>query len=446
MPSTGRTFSEREFYLAEFRGRSIGFAWPDDEAPSEAVLTSLLPDLLRELVANGTRVVLMSSRDDVLALARRLATERGRVAEEVTLASTEQTSTFASKPWALSLWRLLRLHGCAALRLPAEDFEPSCQRVAVALRLAKVVWIQSTPPVYRGSSARAVSGGALSYDSARSRPAASAPAPLGDSGSSRVSVVDLAHFGPLLGERAAEGNGVPAASDDLGLVARPDGKGLLEAIRSMIRGGVPSVNVCAAEDVAKELLTYAGAGIFFTRNRYAEVRPLALDDYDQANDLIARGEEDGYLLPRDAASRDRVLANGVGLFIEGRYLAGMGALLPYALPAEQADDAGATRFAIEIASLYALTRYAGEGVGSQIVRFAIEHAREEGFEYAFSCTTSDRVAEFFKRSGFRIVGGDEIPESKWEHYDAERRTRVRCLRFDCGPHAVPNPSNPRKPD
>ena len=29
------SLSEREFYLAEFRRRSIGFAWPEDETPDE---------------------------------------------------------------------------------------------------------------------------------------------------------------------------------------------------------------------------------------------------------------------------------------------------------------------------------------------------------------------------------------------------------------------------
>jgi N-acetylglutamate synthase-like GNAT family acetyltransferase len=187
----------------------------------------------------------------------------------------------------------------------------------------------------------------------------------------------------------------------------------------MIVGGVPAVNVCSGRDIARELLTYAGAGTFFTRDRYAEVRKLTLDDFDPANDLIARGEADGYLVPRDPAARDRVLAHAVGLFIEGRYLAGIGALLPH-----PQDNAA------EIASLYALTRYAGEGVGSQIVRHAIETARRDGLDYLFSCTTSDRVEGFFVRNGFRRVGPEDVPKAKWQSYDRERRDRVRCLRFD----------------
>jgi len=187
----------------------------------------------------------------------------------------------------------------------------------------------------------------------------------------------------------------------------------------MIVGGVPAVNVCAAKELAQELFTYGGAGIFFTRDRYADVRALALDDFDAASDLIARGEADGYLVARSGASRDAILAHGVGVFIEGRYLAGIGAILPH-----EPENAA------EIASLYALTRYVGEGVGSQIVRHAIERARAEDLDYLFSCTTSDRVQRFFERHGFRIVSQDEVPAAKWVDYDAERRLRVRCLRLD----------------
>lgn len=381
--STGsRIFNERDFYLTEFRRRSIGFAWPADEAPEAAALT----ELIVELVANETRVVLFSPRDDILS--------SGLAGPAV---------EYPASDFAPNLWRALRVTGVARLAVSAEDFERECARAAVALRLAKIVWIQSDPPVARRS------------------------------GGGRVSVVDLAHLDPLLEAardaarkapvdshaRADPETGSAPALDDFDLGVRGDRWALLESVRDMIRGGVPAVNVCAGKEVAQELLTYAGAGIFFTRDRYAEVRKLSLDDFDPANGLIARGEADGFLMPRDDASRDAVLANAVGLFIEGRYLAGIGAILPY--PEERAA---------ELASLYALTRFSGEGVGSQIVQHAIDYARLEGLEYLFSCTTSESVEEFFVRLGFRLVGPDDVPKVKWERYDAERRARVRCLRID----------------
>jgi amino-acid N-acetyltransferase len=367
MLSEIQPFSERAFYLGEFRGRSIGIAWPQEERPELEPLAAVI----EELVANQTRVIVMSPLPEVLAV--------GAGEEPVDLA----TADFAAR-----LWRRLREAGCAGLRIGADGFESCCEQATLRLRLAKLVWIRSAPPVARGVDAER---------------------------NARVSVVDLAHLARLCEEGSEEGAG-PIDSE---LVACPGSAPLLDAIRSMIAGGVPAVNVCAARDLEQELFTYAGAGIFFTRDRYAEVRPLALDDFDAASDLIARGEADGYLVPRSLSARDAVLAHGVGVFIEGRYLAGIGAILPH--PAENAA---------EIASLYAMTRYVGEGIGSQIVRHAIERVRTEGLAYAFSCTTSDRVERFFERHGFRRVGQEQIPAAKWEGYNLARREHVRCLRFD----------------
>ena len=159
-----------------------------------------------------------------------------------------------------------------------------------------------------------------------------------------------------------------------------------------------------------------------TRERYADVRALCVDDFDAASDLIARGVAEGYLVERDAHGLDRVLSGGIGVFIEGRDLAGVGSLLPH-------PDEGAG----EIASLYTVTRYLGEGVGHQIVAFAVDRARAAGYRYVFACTTSDRVAAFFERSGFGRVDGDSIPAAKWAGYPSERRVRLICMRHDLDP-------------
>jgi amino-acid N-acetyltransferase len=360
MSNAPRSFSEREFYLAEFRRRTIGIAWPEGERPEPDPLRQVIS----ELVANESRVVILSPSEEVLGVA-----------------GGASTIDFGDANFAPRLWRRLRDHGVAGLRIPAGAFETDCRRAAVALRLAKVVWIQSSPPVERTN------------------------------GVGRVSVVDLAHLEPLLGD----GRG----GDDASLQVESERHGLLLAIREMIESGIPSVNVCAARQLSQELFTYAGAGMFFTRDRYADVRPLSIDDYDPASALIERGEADGFLVPRSPESRDAVLANGLGVFIEGRYLAGIGAVLPH--PSENAG---------EIASLFALTRYVGEGVGSQIVRYAMDRAHREGLSYLFSCTTSDRVEGFFVRHGFRRVSPDDVPKAKWEGYAPERLAIVRCLRFD----------------
>jgi len=67
--------------------------------------------------------------------------------------------------------------------------------------------------------------------------------------------------------------------------------------------------------------------------------------------------DEGYLAPRPPEDVERVLASGFGAFVEGRHLAGIGALLVY--PGRKVG---------EVASLYTLTRFLGEGVGHNLVR------------------------------------------------------------------------------
>jgi len=188
-----------------------------------------------------------------------------------------------------------------------------------------------------------------------------------------------------------------------------------------LRAGVPAVNVCSLEALDDELFTYAGSGTLFTRERYVEVRDLGIDDFDAAQDLVRRGAAEGYLAPRSQEDVDAILAGGFGAFVDTRHLAGIAALLT-----GYGDDAA------ELASLYALTRFLGEGVGGHLVAFALERARELRRRYVFACTTSERVGAFFARNGFREVSPDELPAAKWADYDAERRARVRCFRFDLG--------------
>jgi N-acetylglutamate synthase-like GNAT family acetyltransferase len=110
-------------------------------------------------------------------------------------------------------------------------------------------------------------------------------------------------------------------------------------------------------------------------------------------------------------------------------LAGIGALLP-----------GGDGVSGEIASLYALTRFLGEGVGVSLVQWGVAEARRLGLAYVFACTTSERVGQFFQRQGFREVPQDRVPDRRWLGYDPERRMRVRCFRMDlAAPEAAPSP-------
>jgi amino-acid N-acetyltransferase len=350
---TPTPFSEKGFYLQEFRGRTLALC-----APSAALAAPApLRELLAELGANETRSVV---------LAAEAAGLEGLGLGAVLPGGTEGLEG--------DVWRGLRGAHAVGLVVGAErPFAAGCRELALRLGVAKLVWIEPEGGLVRPDGRRA-------------------------------SFVDLAELRALVADAAH-----PRAP-------------LLREIQALLEAGVASVNVCTLEGVADELFTYAGSGTLFTRERYLEVRRLSIDDYDAAWDLVARGVEEGYLAPRAPREVDRVLAGGFGAFVEGRHLAGIGTLLVY--PEERGG---------EIASLYTLTRFLGEGVGTHLVAHARERAAALGLRRIFACTTHERVGAFFERQGFARARPEDLPEARWKNYDADRRARLLCYRLELDP-------------
>ncbi len=346
----GRPFTEKGFYLGEFRDRTLAIALAPDGSHDAAHVEQVL----KELEANPTDVVLLGA-------------DRALLSALVTTPLFEPGDRLEG-----AVWRGLRARGRAGIVVDAGgDLAATIGDIALRLGVPKLLWLDSAGGLERGGE--------------------------------RLSFVDLDELKALL-----RGN----------LLGEPAPRlALLRQIERVLSAGLPAVNLCASPGLGDELFTYAGSGTLFTRERYVEVRRLCIDDYDAADDLIARGVSEGYLAPRSSEQLDRVFANGYGAFVEGRHLGGIGALLPCA------EVAGG-----EIVSLYTLTRFLGEGIGGHLVAAICEAASERGFEFVFACTTTERVAGFFQRNGFRRVGEEEIPEEKWLHYDSTRRPRVRCVR------------------
>lgn len=353
-PGDGAGFSEREFYLQEFRGRTLAIAAPPKLLRDPAALGSVVAALAR----NGSRVLVVSSRRAALEAV---------VGERVIPASTRALETV--------IWRALRASARVGILAGGrEPFARQLRELAVRLGVVKLVWIDP--------------GGGFTDRAGR-----------------RLSFVHLDELQELL-----------AASRRLSRRRRA----LLREVAAMVEGGVSAVNVCDLAGLEQELFTYAGSGTLFTRKRYVVVRELGLDDFDAAYDLISRGVAEGYLAPRPARAVDQVLAHGFGAFVEGRHLAGIGALLPY----PDAPGSG------EIASLYTLTRFLGEGVGQHLVAFALRRARAQRLRTVYGLTTQPRVGAFFERLGFTQVGLDAVPASRWRGYDRRRRGRLLCYQRD----------------
>lgn len=345
-----QSFSEKGFYLQEFRGRTLAIAVQASDLRTPEPLRAVVA----ELAAHGGRVCILSTERahlDALLEGRVLSAAMPRLEGEV--------------------WRELRRSGALGLVIGGSlAFAPASRDVALRLGVRKLVWLDRD-------------GGLLDPSGAR---------------------LSFVHLEELQLHLATEGTKARRLA-------------LLREVERMLVGGIPAVNVCTLEGLADELFTYAGSGTLFTRERYMRIRPLGIDDFDAADDLVRRGVDEGYLAPRSEAEIDDVLASGFGAFVEGTHLAGIGALL--------VD--GASRVA-EIASLYTVTRFLGEGVGGHLVSFAVERAEEKGLRAVFACTTLEGVGAFFLRNGFREVPQEDVPASKWRGYEPERRARVRCFR------------------
>ena len=343
-------FSEKDFYLQEFRGRTLAIAVQVSDLRTPEPLRAVVA----ELATHGGRVCILSTERAHLE-----ALLEGRVLS----AATPRLEG--------AVWRELRRSGALGLVIGGSlAFAPACRDVALRLGVRKLVWLDRD-------------GGLL------------------DPTGSRLSFVHLEELERYL---ATEGTKARRLA-------------LLREVERMLVGGIPAVNVCSLEGLGDELFTYAGSGTLFTRDRYMRVRRLGIDDFDAAADLVRRGVEEGYLAPRSDNDVDDVLASGFGAFVEGTHLAGIGTLLVDA-PSQMA----------EIASLYTLTRFLGEGVGGHLVAYAVERAEVQGLRAVFACTTMERVSAFFLRNGFREVTQEDVPSSKWRGYDAARRAKVRCFR------------------
>ena len=347
-------FSEKGFYLREFRGRALGVLLPPLAGDGDAGLQRVDAELRRvfdQLRENATWVIAVAPP--------------GRPCDAfecpVVPASSDRLEG--------AVWRTLREAGRIVVEAEASAFETLLE-VSARLALHKVVRLAELDGIADASGRR--------------RP-----------------FVDLDELESIRAEAGTEL------------------RELLIEIERLLQAGVPNVNLCTPAGMHDELFSYSGSGTLFTRERYVVVRRLGLDDYDAADDLIARGIAEGFLAPRGHQAIDRLLPDSFGAFVEGRHLAGIGALL---VPTGASGG--------EVASLYTVTRFTGQGLGAHLVRFAVKRARERGLAFVYACTTSERVGTWFQGLGFAPVDHDLLPAEKWEGYDQDRRRLVSCFRRD----------------
>ncbi|HUI24657.1 MAG TPA: GNAT family N-acetyltransferase [Candidatus Kryptonia bacterium] len=394
-------FSEKEFYLDEFRGRTLVFALPLSEFAREEQYDAL-GAMTRELLTNDTRVLLLFGgtgrlsgdqllrrlqrrlgprlfRDEILPLFPQIRGQRGRTAAFAQLSPETLSDPTAAVAMLSHVWSILR---GGPLMIGAVEDEAALFSVAGSLArrfgVHKLVLVESA-------------GG------------------IGAADGRQLSFMDEPTLAAVLHEGEAEWAGLA------------DRRATLQVVRTVLTGGVGSVNLCSLDGLARELFTYEGSGTLFTLADYCRVERLHIDDFQEVERLIERGQREGLLKLRQPDEIGEILLTGYGATISTHHLAGICALVTAPYTAEPAG---------EIVGLYTVTRFKGEGVGAKLIQRVLADARAHGLHYVFACTTEERAQVFFERHGFRRVTTGDVPAAKWRNYDPARREQVAVYRLD----------------
>jgi len=377
------TFAEKEFYLDEFHDKSLLVALRTADWIAEPARPAVV-EVLTTLLRNDTRLVLLletgpgaGEQRRVTALAHQLA-RGGHTLVAAPVDLVREAGSVEQR--CLQLWEVLRTSRLAVglwSRDAPVDLARCAQQVAVGLRVYKLVYLDPCGGLVRDGQ--------------------------------RLSCLTEPGLHALLRAEHTEVAGLAAR--------RP----MLEAMHAALTGGVTSVSLCPLAGVGQELFTYEGSGTLCTRAEYCQIEKLGIDDFHEVERLLQRAEQAGYLKPRTPPDMARLLLYGYGARLGPASMepAGFCALLPYP------DDNAA-----ELAGLFTITRYQGEGVGGRLVEALVQEAHRQSLTYVFACTTQAGAQRLFIRQGFQRVASEAVAAEKWHGYDSARRDQVAVYRRD----------------
>lgn len=373
--------NEKAFYLEEFYGKSLLFALVPPTGQRLSDIDSLAR-ALRELVRNQTRCILVAAEDVLPRVLRRM----GRLAPRQAPPIFDPAQGLRSRPYppdsaVARIWGILRagrVAVAAARTADAEDLTVFAQELASRLDVFKLVLLDRQ--------------GGLTEPDGR-----------------RVSFVQMRRINSLARRERSKLRRV-----------------MLRAAQRAVEDGVNSVNLTAPRSVYDELFSFIGTGTLFTKAAYGSVKSIALEDFEEAEAMIKRGQSEGLLLLRSDEEIAQILPSCFGYRVADEHLAGICSLLTEPYHRERAG---------ELTALYTLTRFQGEGVGAELVREVLTEAQARRLRYVFACTSEEHAARFFKRLKFRRVTPKDVPPAKWRGYDPERIKRLSIFRIEFLPAA-----------
>ena len=238
-------FTEKTFYLEEFYGKSLLFALIPPVGQRITDFDSLV-QTLRELRRNQTRCVVIVSPSALPKLMRRL----GKLAPQEPPPIFNPSLGLRTRPYppdsaVAEIWARLRAGSIVVASTSPDDPEDLmvfARELASRLRVFKLLMLD------RG-------GGLI------------------DKNGNRMSFVEERRIRRTM--RNIRGR------------AR---RAIVRAALDAIRDGVGSVNLVSPGEVYEELFSFTGVGTLFTEMQYGIVRPVSIDDFEEVEALIMRGQ------------------------------------------------------------------------------------------------------------------------------------------------------------
>ena len=133
-----------------------------------------------------------------------------------------------------------------------------------------------------------------------------------------------------------------------------------------------------------------------TRGQQFQLLPLPPEQIEALVRMQFNAQRSGYRQQYPASEDSIILLNGE--------------------PAGRVWLDGSSRLELHLLDIAILPKYQGQGVGTGVVRQAMEEARAAGKTISLHVSrTNVRAFDFYRRLGFEVTGGDQMNvEMKWQ--------------------------------
>ena len=173
----------------------------------------------------------------------------------------------------------------------------------------------------------------------------------------------------------------------------------LTAAVKALRGGVPRVHIIdgtVEEGVLAEVFSNEGIGTLVHTNEYQAIRRAQKKDARGIHHLIKNSVENEELLPRTRSEIERQIGDYYVFDIDGT-LAGCIALHHF-------PDVKKA----EMACVCVAAKYENQGVGSRLIQYVEEQARQNAVREVL-CLTTQAVNYFVKKGHYALGTPDDLP-------------------------------------